>query len=284
MSLIGVTMAENELIIKFQGESADAHVLPAYEGSVSIGGLARSVVVVGNYLAEGEIRKKAPFSEHLQFYLHPPRAGSFETLITFATTNPELLAISGIIGAISLNVFSNFVWDGIKYCFNRVVGKEVQPETNELAALSEKRGGDLEALVDAIEAPAKDAHVAIGRGASKILLITGSNNIVTLNETTKRYVTTTLRSELPQTKLVSVGMFNVNTRYGRVFDYEHGKTVPFIVSRHATPHTIGNISTSLDRYARRMLNKDVMIKFISETDVDGRAKRYVLLDAWFGDP
>ncbi|WP_144441344.1 DUF7946 domain-containing protein [Bradyrhizobium sp. CCGE-LA001] len=274
-------MADRELVIKFTGDTAESHVLPAYEGSVSLRGLARSIVVIGNYLAEGEIRKRAPFSDNIRFYLHPPRPGSFESLITFATTNPEMLAISGLVGAVTLNVFSNFIWDGIKYCFNRVVGKDAQPETPQLARLSEIRGGDLDALVDAIESPAREAHTAIGQGAHQIFLITGSHNIVNLDQNTKRYITTTISDELPNTKLVSVGMFNVNTRYGRVFDYEFGKTVPFVVHRHAEPHTIGNISTSLDRYARKALNKDVMIKFIADRDIDDRVKRYVVLDAWF---
>jgi hypothetical protein len=124
-------------------------------------------------------------------------------------------------------------------------------------------------------------HVAIGRGASHIILVTGSHNIVNFNSDTKRYITTTLRTDLPRTKLVSVGMFNVNTRYGRVYDYEHRRTIPFIVHRQAEARTMGNVGTSLNRYARGTLDKDVMIKFIAETDVDSRAKRYILLDAWF---
>jgi hypothetical protein len=274
-------MANNELIIKFKGEVAEDHVLPAYEGSVSIRGFARSVVIIGNYLADGHIRKRAPFSDSIRFYLHPPRPGSFESLISFVAANPEALAISGVVGGLSLNVFSNFVWDGIKYCFNRVVGKEAKPETPELARLNGARGGDLEAVIDAIEAPAKDAHAVIERGASQIILVTGSHNIVNFNSDTKRYISTTLHSDLPQTKLVSVGMFNVNTRYGRVYDYEYQRTIPFIIHRQAEARTMGNIGTSLNRYARGTLDKDVMIKFIAETDVDGRAKRYILLDAWF---
>jgi hypothetical protein len=281
--LLGAHMADQEVSIKFEGDLADQHVLPAYEGSVSIRGVARSIVMIGNYLAEGQIRKKAPFSENIRFYLHPPRSGSFESLISFATNNPELLAISSIVGGVTLNVFSNFLWDGIKYCFNRVVGKDVRPETPQLATLEAKRGGDLEALIDSIESPAREAHSAIGNGARNINLITGSNNIVNLNEGRKRYISTTLRDEQPQTKLVSVGMFNVNTRYGRVFDSEFGKTIPFIVHREAPPRTVGNVSTSLDRYARKAPNKEVVIKYIRESDVDGRAKRYLLLDAWFLD-
>jgi len=274
-------MADQEIIIKFDGDLAEQHVLPAYGGSVSMRGVARSVVMIGNYLAEGKIRKKAPFSENIRFYLHPPREGSFESLISFASANPEMLAISGVIGGLSLNVFSNFISDGIKYCFNRVVGREVQPETAELKQLNEKRGGDLEALIDSIEAPARDAHAVIGNGAHNIVLIAGSNNIVTLNANTKRYISTTLCENQPKIKLVSVGMFNVNTRYGRVFDYEFGKTIPFIVDRASSHQTMGNLSTSLDRYARGLLNKDVAIKYIQETDIDHRPKRYIISDAWF---
>jgi hypothetical protein len=218
-------MATNDAIIRFEGGVADSHKIPAYEGSVSLRGTTRSIVMVGSCLVEGEIRKRAPFSSNIRFYISPPRPGSFENLISFVVENPETAAVTAVLGTVGVNVLSNMIWDGIKYCFNRVVGKEAPPETDAMKAINDQKGGDIEALIDAIEPSAREAHTAIGFGADRIILIQGDNNIVTLNEATKRYVLTTVRAETDDVKQVSVGMFNVNTRYGRVFDYEFGKTI-----------------------------------------------------------
>src|SRR4051812_49234278 len=122
-------MMPSQGIIRFEGDLADQHVIPAYEGSVSLRGTARSIVMIGNYLTEGEIRKRAPFSSNIRFFLHPAQPGSFENVISFIIENPAAVAMSGIIGGIAVNVFSNFIWDGIKLCFNRVVGHDSPPET-----------------------------------------------------------------------------------------------------------------------------------------------------------
>jgi hypothetical protein len=42
------------LIVSFQGGLADAHRLPAYAASQSLYGISRSLLVVTNYLGEGE--------------------------------------------------------------------------------------------------------------------------------------------------------------------------------------------------------------------------------------
>jgi hypothetical protein len=99
------------------------------------------------------------------------------------------------------------IWDGVKYCFNRVVGKEAPPDTD--------------------------------------------------------------------------AMKTINTRYGGVFDYEFGKTIPFGLHRPCEDRTAGNLATSLDRYAHGAPNRDVTIRYVSESDLDGRVKRCIVFDAWF---
>ncbi len=50
----------DEIVLKFTGDIADQHQIPAYEGGQAIEGIARSLVLVGHYLAEGHIRKRVP--------------------------------------------------------------------------------------------------------------------------------------------------------------------------------------------------------------------------------
>jgi hypothetical protein len=58
--------------------------------------------MVGSCLVEGEIRKRAPFSSNIRFYISPPRPGSFENLISFVVENPETAAVTAVLGTVGV--------------------------------------------------------------------------------------------------------------------------------------------------------------------------------------
>jgi Arc/MetJ-type ribon-helix-helix transcriptional regulator len=183
-------MDEVDIRIIFSGDLADRNVLPAYEAAQSIEGIVRSFVLIGNYLAEGKVRKKYPYSEKLALKWKAVRPGSFK-------------------------VISDFVTDTIKRMLKRRVGQAHMPETTQLRELEDRRHGDLDAILDAILPSARKSHIVIGQGATNIFVITGDNNIVKFDASTKHYLKSPKMERELRTKLVSVGSFNVNTRYGR---------------------------------------------------------------------
>ena len=79
-------------------------------------------------------------------------------------------------------------------------------------------------------------------------------------------------------------MLNANTKNGRVFDGELGRTVPIRVMRAATDRTMPNLARSLHNYsARRFLiaKSEINISCTIDTAEDGRIKAYRVFDAWF---
>jgi hypothetical protein len=272
-----------EINIKFSGGDADQHRIPAHDGSVALEGLSRSIILISHFLIEGKIRKRAPFTDEARVYLTHTKPGSFETIFDLVIQNPGIAVLGGAAGTVAIGVITNLTTDLTKYIFKKLTGKEQELETPEGKSLNETRGGDIEALADAVEPSLSRVHNIINNGVININISQGPNPIAQLNAATKRYIQTTVLDPTPQHKQCSVGSYNANSRYGRVYDSEFGKTVPFLISSDAESRTSSNIAESLQRYASKNLDSYINIKYLISADLDGRVKRYLILDAWFDD-
>lgn len=286
-------MDEVEIKIVFRGDMADQNVLPAYEAAQSIEGITRSIVLIGNYLAEGKIRKRFPYSEDLTLEWKAIRPGSFETLLELGLNYDQVatwLQTVGVFGAGAVaagtsKVISDFVSDTLKRMFKKRVGQTYEPETPQLKELEDHRQGDLNAVLDAILPSAKKAHTSIGQGATNVFIFYGDNNVVNFDAATKRYLKSPKMERDLRVKMVSVGSFNVNTRYGRVYDFELGRTVAFIIDRDANSRTMEKLGASLARYSGDRDAGRIYIQYHLKSDLDGEPELYIITDAWFdGEP
>ena len=129
-----------------------------------------------------------------------------------------------------------------------------------------------------------DAHNVVGMGAANITIISGSNNIVNYNDTSKEYVRASNLIERPNVKVVSVGSFNVNTDYGRFYDFELQRTIPFTLSKDADPKTVQLLTQSLQNYAyeKKLGHSEkskIAVKFLPIEATDGRIKKVIILQA-----
>ena len=275
-----------EIVAKFDGQDASQHVLPAFEGAQSLEGLARSFTLIAHYAATGEIRKRYPFESGVKLYIQPPRQGSFEAAFSLLTA-PDTVFTTTALGALGVGMFGNLLMDLIKLIGKRLTGGADEPSTEQLRTLIRARAGELEALGEAVEPSLKKAHTVINNGAGTINVFYGDNNIVNLNSITKEYITSQIEDDAVIEKLVSVGMLNANTRNGRVYDWELGRTVPIHVPRTANPRALNSLAISLERYSARAMrgdNSDVTIRATTVRAVDGTVKRYLITDAFFGNP
>jgi hypothetical protein len=80
---------------------------------------------------------------------------------------------------------------------------------------------------------------------------------------------------------VSVGSYNANTRYGRVFDYDVGKTIPFDLHPDVDYTTVEVLLDSITNYALAQtgtqgLASAVAVKYTSINSVDGRTKKFII--------
>jgi hypothetical protein len=268
------------IIARFSGDVADEHKLPAYDAIQSLYGITRALLITTNYLVEGRVRHRRFEEIGFGFDLIAQRPGSFDTVFAIVT-DPGTMKIAVELG---IAITGSFICDFLKSIFQRSVGQDAAPAIEDLETEEKLRSGDLGALVEAIEPSMREAHMVVGRGAQNIVIIKGDNNIVSLDRHTKDYVNTSIDDERLGAKLFSIASFNANSGYGRAFDYEEGRTIPFVLSSDADRTTIDNILTSFSSYARRRRLGDdlfsaVALQYRATRSVDGRIKRIRVLRA-----
>jgi hypothetical protein len=269
-----------EIIAKFEGGAADNHRLPAYEAAQSLVGISRTFVLTSHFIVTGEVRKRTPYDERLGVFLRPLEEGSVEAVFDFVPLVAGLVPFALDLGQAITN---SIIYDTLKYVWRRGTGGDVDIDTRELANFDERNPGHLDALVEAVEPALKSAHESVGNGATIINIINGDNNVVQLNARSKEYTRNTQLLEHFENMDVSVASLNVNTRAGRVFFFDLGRTVFFQVDKAAPPATLGTLSLGLNSYAenrQRFGNNRIPENIITTTNItfrravapDGRTK------------
>lgn len=258
------------LIVSFRGADADQHRIDAYSGSESIAGISRSLALVAHYAATGVVRRRYPFSDDLGFYIEAVEPGSF---------NWRYALIGVALPTIGLGLTTNAVYDLGKLAFSRAIGHTATGLDTEVEKIDAERGGDIEALVEAIEPALKRGHSGIGETASQIVIVNGSNNrtLVSFDESSKDYLSQTIDGKI-DTQDVSVSALNVNDRTGRVYFADLHRTVPFFIANESDPKTLSVLSKGLNNYANK---NGLRIKIIFQrlNANDGRLKRIIIYSA-----
>lgn len=269
------------LEVKFEGDLADRHVLPAYDGIQSLYGITRSVLIVANYLSEGKVRRRDFGKVPLTFNLVSQRPGSFETIYEIVWQIAPTLA-----AGLGIGVGANLLTDVLKAVYRRATGLPVADEPEEVRALEAARGGDVAALVEAMEPSIRLGHNVINHGAININItnITERRQIAHLNPETKRFVWESVINNGVREKLFSIGSFNANTGSGRAFDLEEGRSIPFEIERNVDRLTVNALLSSINSYTlRRRLGDDlrsgVALRYTSVDAIDGRLKKIRVLKA-----
>src|ERR1035437_3935178 len=267
----------DELTVSFQGGLADEHRLPAYAASQSLYGISRSLLVVTNYLGEGKVRHRK-FDESgaygFEINLVASRTGSFEFIFEILS-DPAMQTFGH---AVAGKVAGDLTVAFIKSVFRRCVGEKAEPEIEKLESNGTLNSGDIGALVEAIEPAMKSAHTAVNHGATTIVLVSGDNNIVNLDASTKTYVYSSKRNDRPQEKLFSIASYNANSRSGRAYDYDRGMTVPFELSGDIDRTSLRAIMKSMSDYALRLPGDDshdsqIAMRYDTTVAPDGRVKK-----------
>lgn len=274
-------MTNDELIIKFKGGLAEEHKLPAYAAAQALTGLTRSILIPLAYLAEGKVRHRKIEHEGYQLNLITLREGSVDTILQLITDPDALALLVNVLGDGAKDAAKEFVKDFFLSIIRRCVGKSATKEVEALEEEEKLPSGDMEALVEAIEPAMRDAHRTIGNGTTQIIIISGDRNVVTLNSATKAYVMESIEDTNIREKEFSIASFNANTGYGRAFDYDIGRTVPFVLDRSIDATTITAISNSLRKYAytRRLGDRHssrALIQYSTWVAPDERVKKMLV--------
>ncbi|MBI1650045.1 hypothetical protein [Hyphomicrobium sulfonivorans] len=276
-------MYDNRLVISFSGSLADQHRLPAYAGTQSLSGIARSILIPMMYLAEGKVRHRKLSHRGFELDLVATRPGSFESVYELIS-NPGAMIAWEFLANVGIDVAKDFAVDFVKSIINRSVGNDASENIEDLERDGRLPIGDVHALVDAVEPAVKQAHASIGNGASNILIINGDRNVVKLDARTKAFVMSAEEDPDVRDMDFSIGSFNANTGYGRAFHYQDQRTIPFVLSGQADAKTVNAILASLSEYTRvkRFGEGQVSRVRLTYTTIvapDGRVKKMEIIKA-----
>lgn len=268
--------------VKFEGDLADDHKIPAYEGAKSLQGLSRSLLMVSNYLVEGKVRRKNFERIPIEFNLIAHQPGSFETVY-------EIIYHAAVFGGPVLadGVATNLLTDLIRSTFSRVTGRGEAKVPDELGRLEAERGGDLAALVEAIEPAVRLGHNVINHGVININIgaaAQADEPIAALNPETKHFVWENVVNNDVRIKLFSIGSFNANNGTGRAYDLEESRSIPFELAGDVDRLTVDTLLKSISSYTRkRRLGDDIgsaiAVRYTSVDAIDGRLKKMRVLAA-----
>lgn len=275
-------MARIPIVVKFEGGEAEDNRLPAYEGSESIRGITRSLIIPVNYLVEQRVRHQQFKFDDFDLVITATRPGSVEFVYELIFSPAALVVIGGVATACGQGV-KEFITDFTKSTLNRAIGKSATPAIEEAEAEGALKSGDLGALVEAIEPALKSAHRSINNGSQKIIIIQGDNNTVNFDARSKKYVNSSSLDKAIRTKLFSVSSYNANSSYGRAFDVDEGRTVPFILESDVDIKTVDAIMSSMRHYAFRRFDNGgqslVAFKYRAILSPDERVKKLIVTKA-----
>lgn len=252
------------LEITFTGLEARNHHIDANDGLESLAGLAHASTLVAHYIATGVVRQRQPYDDRLRFLFEKTRPGS-------------LTAVFALGGALALGAGGNLVYDLLKEVWKRATGTGGEGEVR--IGDQVYRSGDIDALTEAVAPSLLRGHNWIGHPDQGISIKTGKEILVDFNQRTKEYLKNEIAEEGDSLQDVSVAALNVNSRHGRVYFFDLGRTIPFKVDRHANERTVPNLSRYLTQYAERT-GATVNIRFKKIFHIDGRLKRVIIYDCY----
>ncbi|VVT27653.1 conserved hypothetical protein [Sphingomonas aurantiaca] len=250
------------LEITFTGLEARRHHIVANEGLESLAGLAHAATLVAHFVATNSVRQRQPYDERLQFFFQETRPGSLTALLALG-------------GGLAMGAAGNAVYDLLKIVWSKATGSGEDSD----AQIGDRiyRSGDIDALTEAASPSLLRGHSWIGHHEQRISIKKGRDLLVDFNQTTKDYLKNEIFEEGQSVQDVSVAALNVNSKHGRVFFFDLGRTIPFRVDRNANGRTIPNLSRYLTQYAERT-GATVNIRFKKILFVDGRVKRLLIYD------
>lgn len=252
--------------IRFNGGEADNHRIELFGGGESLSGIGRVGNLVSHYVATGEVRYRAPYTERIRFYISDIHEGSLRVAVDQVAH----------LGANSANAARNAA-----KLLRRVMARSIGKADEGALELTDQvvPSGTIDALAEASTASMQRAHRWIDFSGKSIVVDPEGAHPISLDSETKEYLETEDVADDRETQDVSVGALNVNSRNGRVYFHDLGRTVPFYVPRDAEGRTIPTLARYLTQYAEKT-GATVNIEFRRAKYVDGRLKRLIIYDCF----
>jgi hypothetical protein len=270
-------MVTLDLQVRYEGGIADEHQLDLYDAADSLKGLARSLVIPGHFLANGEVIHQAPWAKNVHARLLTSKPGSFETLISLIL-DPQNGPLVGVATAAATTAANEF----FRYLFRKVVGDEEEHTSQITKNIIEQNGPSIDALGDAIENDVVNIHRPIITGSNNIIIMGNGNRLVTLDQASLDYTRSTILDQEETIRIGRVSAFNANSQRGRIYDSRLRRVVPFFPESKFNDAAAELIAWSLSQYVKD-LPGDIELTVRAVRSVGGDVKRYRVTEVTRGE-
>ncbi|WMN06613.1 hypothetical protein QYS48_33070 [Marivirga arenosa] len=262
-------MHEVKLNIRYTGGDADNHKLNLYDAGASIHGLAKALAISTNALLKnGEIRSRTSSIPHTKFYLHPPRKGSFIELVSVFFDDPAVQLIgSSVIGAA--------FWDMLRFSWYGTSGKDPQPIERIPKKIIKENELFPSEMADALEKPLAQFQRPILNSSEMKIEVKRPRmgTIMTFDKDTLDHVSTIVDSGEKENIKGNVTKYNIITGYGKFYDDELKKTIPFNNSKDLSYKESNNLTWSMHNAGESWTGK-ILIDAKVTNDNTGNVRRY----------
>lgn len=260
--------------LHYHGGTAEEGLLDLYDAGNSITGMARALAITTHcYISRGEIRRRAAGIEGAKLYIYPSRRGSFEELVK-VVFSAEVAAALGMVAQDPS--FADF----IRWAWSDAIGRPVEPQTDTVAQMSEADELLRFHLSTALEPSLADLHRPIrkDREIGMTLSYPQVGNLAELDTDTLAYVSASPTSDIVLDVLGNITKYNVITGYGRYYDDQQERTMPFCLDTRIAAAEKSLLTWSMHQRNIRNQGKLLMdVRYVMTSQ--GAPKRAILCHA-----
>lgn len=216
-----------EVVIRYDGSTADTGQLNLYQAAESLDGIARVVnVIVHAFANQGEIRERLTAPEGAQTYLSAAKKGCFEETVT-------IVFGAEVVGRIKPSVIVGNFWDFLTASISAAIGRDYDPNTPMVRKISEDNDTFFEEIAEELENSLQRLHRPIkSQGAHTITFARPYvRDMVTLDLESLEYVSVREQERELSYWRGNVTKYNSLSGYGRVYLDDLGETIPFKIDR-----------------------------------------------------
>lgn len=213
-----MTIANYRIRVRYEGGVADDNMLPLYDGTASIHGIAKSLQIATHAFVNDDIVSRATAWRGAKVFLLPAKKGSYLVDLLFLIEQNPL----------SFTVDAPIFYDFVKTILIKATsGRAVIPETKSVKKRLDKDEPFFDDLAETLEGSLQGAHRPIGEGVPTISIERPRSKLITLDQTTRDWVET--REEIPLLDDITgnVTRYNSVTRNGRLYVDQLHRIVPF---------------------------------------------------------
>lgn len=285
-----------EFSLSFEGNSADEHQLDFYDVAQAIAGFQRSLALTTHLVLTGNIITQAPSLKAAQILALPPEEGSWKikaAVVLTAAYHVLTLPHDTPLGHLVYSSYDYVVKEtlGFHVDYDKSLGRsydEIRRRYGEDSNVPILQQSQLDSVLEKCEPSIRSMHRPIHASKTAIeakisCTLPRGERLVgePLTDETFEYLEYTRSSDDIENVLGKVSSYNINTFKGRLFLYDEGRPIPFIISDTArTANTVNKIVESLKQNAvnRNSAVGNISCRAIKYFSRTGRLKRILITE------